>query len=146
VHERLFPDQADGGFGPGEFDVREMLLSPSWGQPRPDKNDPAVIAERARGREWLRGVIAGHLSALRAREPGLRLGSDEPSRAAAVELALVPEGAAGANWLRYERMHELAFHRAYKALVGGAREGRRDGGRPRGAERTRHVALRHHAP
>jgi len=131
-HERVFPEQSDGGFGPGEFDIRDILLSPSWGKPPPDKNDPAVIAERARGREWLRRVIVEHLEELRAREPGLRLGSDEPSRAAAVELALVPEGAAGANWLRYERMHELAFHRAYKALVGG-REKAAETGLPPGA-------------
>src|SRR5262249_33767298 len=57
---------------------------------------------------------------------------DEPSRAAAAELALIPQGVACANWLRYERLHELAFHRAYKALIAG-REKAAETGAPPGA-------------
>ena len=35
---------------------------------------------------------------------------------------MLPEGPTGANWLRYERMHELAFHRAYAAFLKGRKE------------------------
>ena len=40
-------------------------------------------------------------------------------RALSKEKALLLDGPTGSNWLRYERMHELAFHRAYNAFVKG---------------------------
>src|SRR4051794_11527016 len=69
------------------------------------------------------GKIAAELGLLRAREPVLRAAYDEPSRAGAEYRALLPEGSAGANFLRYARMHELTLHRAMGALLKGREKG-----------------------
>src|SRR4051812_6771955 len=69
----------------------------------------------------MRGKIAEHLGALRERAAGLRV-REEQERAEAGERALLLEGPSGANLLRYERMHELAFHRAYGAFLKGRQE------------------------
>ena len=90
------------------------------------------MARKAEARGWLAGTIARHLEDLTAWEVIVRETFDEPLRALAKEKALLLEGPAGSNWQRYERMHELAFHRAYGAFVKG-REKAAETGRSPGA-------------
>jgi hypothetical protein len=130
--ETLFPDHAVGGYGGGPVDIRDILRSPGWGKPKPEGADPKVAAARAEAWEWLRGTIARHLDELKLREPIVRELFDDPARASSGERALLLEGATGSNWQRYERMHELAFHRAYNALLKG-RERSEETGLPPGA-------------
>src|SRR4051812_25225825 len=77
----------------------------------------------------MRGKIAEHLGALRERAAGLRV-REERERGEAGERALLLEGPSGGNLLRYERMHELAFHRAYGAFLKGRQEAAETGGVP----------------
>jgi hypothetical protein len=88
--------------------------------PRPEKD--AWVHDPAKGLAWLKATIAGHLGALREREARLSREFDEPERAEAASRALVLDGPDGANLLRYERMHDLSFHRAYGAFVKGRKE------------------------
>jgi hypothetical protein len=108
---------------PGEITVRDVLLyQMSLDQAPPLLDKDAWIKDPAKGRGWLRDKVAGQLAELREREGRLRREYDEPERAEAASRALVLEGPSGANLMRYERMHELAFHRAYGALLKGRKE------------------------
>src|SRR4051794_35203629 len=120
--EVLFPDSVLGGYAGGPVDIRDILKSPGWGKPKGAGPDPEELARQAEARRWLSGTIARHLGELEAWEATVREAFDAPSRALAKERALLLEGPAGSNWQRYERMHELAFHRAYSAFLKG-REG-----------------------
>src|SRR4051812_25551519 len=120
--EALFPDAVLGGYAGGPVDIRDILRSPGWGKPKNAGPDPEEVARQAEARRWLSGTIARHLHELEAWEAIVREAFDAPSRALAKERALLLEGPAGSNWQRYERMHELAFHRAYAAFLKG-REG-----------------------
>src|SRR3954468_22188179 len=125
--EALFPDSVLGGYAGGPVDIRDILRSPGWGKPKNAGPDPEVLARQAEARRWLTGTIARHLHDLEAWEAVVREAFDAPMRALAKERALLLEGPAGSNWQRYERMHELAFHRAYAAFLKG-REGAEDEG------------------
>jgi hypothetical protein len=70
----------------------------------------------------LRALVAGQLEELRGREERLRREIEGPGRAEAGDRALLLMGPEGALWLRYERMHDAMFHRAYKALLAGEEE------------------------
>src|SRR3954469_3550063 len=120
--EALFPDSVLGGYAGGPVDIRDILRSPGWGKPKGAGPDPEVVARKAEARRWLSKTISRHLGELEAWEATVREAFDAPSRALAKERALLLEGPAGSNWQRYERMHELAFHRAYAAFLKG-REG-----------------------
>src|SRR3954470_22299673 len=120
--EVLFPDSVLGGYAGGPVDIRDILKSPGWGKPKGAGPDPEEVARQAEARRWLSATIARQLHDLEAWEAIVREAFDAPSRALAKERALLLEGPAGSNWQRYERMHELAFHRAYAAFLKG-REG-----------------------
>ena len=72
---------------------------------------------RERCMELLRATVEEELALLTAREERLRMMIEEPSRAGAAARALLLSGEDGALLIRYERMHDAAFHRAYKALL-----------------------------
>ena len=67
-------------------------------------------------REKLRQTVSGELDELRAHEKRMRTNFEEPDRAAAVEEAMLLAPEKMALWLRYERMHDSMFHRAYNGL------------------------------
>src|SRR3954462_5544830 len=117
--EVLFPDSVLGGYAGGPVDIRDILKSPGWGKPKGAGPDPVEVARQAEARGWLSKTIARHLHDLEAWEAIVREAFDAPSRALAKERALLLDGPAGSNWQRYERMHELAFHRAYAAFLKG---------------------------
>src|SRR3954467_3266002 len=117
--EALFPDSVLGGYAGGPVDIRDILKSPGWGRPKGEGPDPEELARQAEARRWLSGTVARHLGELEAWEAFVRETFDAPLRALAKERALLLEGPAGSNWQRYERMHELAFHRAYAAFLKG---------------------------
>jgi hypothetical protein len=122
------------------YDVREELLD-AWreeqrekerarqGRPTPP-DDQSWADDPARGRAWLLARIGAHLEPLRQREAVLREVYDDPEREAAADLALLPGGATGANWLRYERMHALSYHRAYSAFLKGREKAAETGQAP----------------
>ena len=56
------------------------------------------------------------LAAVREHAETLRLNFEDPDREAAVEKAMILAPAEMALWLRYEKMHDSMFHRAYNAL------------------------------
>jgi hypothetical protein len=64
LFEAVYPGQA--GYrkvaaktkGGATIDIRDILLSPTWGQPHPDVADPAVAAEREEGLKGLGALIA----------------------------------------------------------------------------------------
>src|SRR3954469_19256733 len=124
--EALFPDAVLGGYAGGPVDIRDILKSPGWGKPKGAGPDPEELARQAEARRWLSGTIARQLGTLEAWEATVREAFDAPSRALAKERALLLEGPAGSNWQRYERMHELAFHRAYGAFVKGRERAEED--------------------
>ena len=66
--------------------------------------------------EWLRETVARELDELRALEERLRKEYEGPARATAVEKAMLLKPDDMALWLRYERMHDSMFHRAYSLL------------------------------
>ncbi len=68
---------------------------------------------------WLRNLIDTNIAELRERELTLRLTIEQPARDEAKERALVPHGKKGADLQRYERMHELSFHKALSAFEKG---------------------------
>src|SRR3954462_6863681 len=117
--EALFPDSVLGGHAGGPVDIRDILEPPGWGKRKDAGPDPEEVVRQAEARRWLSGTIARHLDELEAWEAFVREAFDAPSRALAKERALLLEGPAGSNWQRYERMHELAFHRAYAAFLKG---------------------------
>ena len=104
-------------------------------QPNPDELawllEPKQRPEAARGAatpqlpprafcvQDLREVLEENLAALRAREERLRAKIEEPNRAEAGDRALLLTGPEGALFIRYEKMHDAAFHKAYKTLVKG---------------------------
>src|SRR3954468_2233478 len=126
--EALFPDAVLGGYAGGPVDIRDILKSPGGGKPKGAGPDPDEVARQAEARRWLSGTIARHLGELEAWEAIVREAFDAPSRALAKERALLLEGPAGSNWQRYERMHELAFHRAYAAFLKGRERAGEDEG------------------
>jgi hypothetical protein len=67
----------------------------------------------------LRQVVEDELTALLALEERLRTELEDPSRAGLVYRSLLLEGPKGALLARYERMHDAAYHRAYKTLLKG---------------------------
>src|SRR4051794_21492992 len=124
--EALFPDAVLGGYAGGPVDIRDILKSPGWGKSKGAGPDPEEVARQAEARRWLSGTVARHLGELEAWEAFVREAFDAPMRALAKERALLLEGPAGSNWQRYERMHELAFHRAYGAFVKGREKAEED--------------------
>ena len=64
-------------------------------------------------------VTEQELAELKAIEERLRTEVEGPSRAGLVHRSLLLGGSEGALLARYERMHDTAFHRAYKALLKG---------------------------
>jgi hypothetical protein len=105
-----------------EIDIRDVLMTMHLPVPPPVIDDYAWADDPEAGMAWLRALIAGRLVALREREGRLRRDFDDPERAEVAGRALLLEGAAGTNLLRYERMHELSFHRAYGGLLKGRKE------------------------
>jgi hypothetical protein len=79
-------------------------------------NHGGVPPTPQQSQEWLRKTVATELATLRALEERLRTEFEQPARAAAVEKAMLLKPADMALWLRYERMHDAMFHRAYNAL------------------------------
>ena len=67
----------------------------------------------------LRAILDENLDALKEREESLRTKIEEPNRAGAADSAVLLMGPEGALFIRYEKMHDAAFHRAYKALLKG---------------------------
>ena len=67
----------------------------------------------------LRALLDQNLGELKAREERLRTKIEEPNRAGAGDRALLLMGPEGALFIRYEKMHDAAFHKAYKALLKG---------------------------
>ena len=67
----------------------------------------------------LRAILDENLDALKEREERLRTNIEEPNRAGAADSAVLLMGPEGALFIRYEKMHDAAFHRAYKALLKG---------------------------
>jgi hypothetical protein len=65
----------------------------------------------------LRGALDNHREMLSDRERCLRVTVEEPERSGARARAMLLEGEKGACWLRYEKMHDSMFHRAYKGLM-----------------------------
>ncbi|HMB04765.1 MAG TPA: hypothetical protein VKP69_13610, partial [Isosphaeraceae bacterium] len=75
--------------------------------------------DRAANVRELHRIVAGQLAELRGRAERLRREIEGPGRSEAGDRALLLTGPAGALWLRYERMHDSMFHRAYRALEEG---------------------------
>ena len=69
-----------------------------------------------RSQEWLRGMVALRITELREHEEWLRTNFEDPDRASAEDEATLLDPKDMATWLRYERMHDSMFHRAYSAL------------------------------
>ena len=67
-------------------------------------------------RAWLREAATTELAAVRKHAETLRINFEDPDRAAAEEQAMILAPAEMALWLRYEKMHDSMFHRAYNAL------------------------------
>jgi hypothetical protein len=67
----------------------------------------------------IRMVTEQELAELKAIEERLRTEVEGPSRAGLEHRSLLLGGPEGALLARYERMHDTAFHRAYKALLKG---------------------------
>jgi hypothetical protein len=104
-----------------------------------DRDDPEVYFAPSQPdcQRLLRELVQRELAPLRALEEEIRVKYDEPDRAEAIDRALVLDDAEGAKLLRYERKHELAFHRAYDAFLKGRKEAARTGlppGAPSGAD------------
>lgn len=91
-------------------------------------NDPRhdVPDLGAKYREWLCEAIDELTAELQARLQWLRDTYDAPSRAEAAERALVLQGPDAALLLRYEKAHELAFHRALGDLLKARADSRDD--------------------
>jgi hypothetical protein len=70
-------------------------------------------------REQLRKLVADELTQVRAEEARLRAELEEPALAAAVDKMSMLSGDDLGKWLRYERMHDAMFHKAYNALERG---------------------------
>jgi hypothetical protein len=75
--------------------------------------------ERDNSREVLRSVARDEIAELTAIEERLRTEVEGPSLAGLVHRSILLGGPEGALLARYERMHDTAFHRAYKALLKG---------------------------
>jgi len=102
--------------------LAELACPKSW----PDTvrwNHGGVPPTPQKSQEWLRETAAAELATLRGLEARLRTEFEQPARAAAVEKAMLLKPQDMALWLRYERMHNAMFHRAYNALE--RREARR---------------------
>jgi hypothetical protein len=95
------------------FDPKQMpdtfCRDLNGGGPPDDKASRGVI----------RMVTEQELAELRAIEARLRSEVEGPSRAGLVHRSLLLGGPEGVLLARYERMHDTAFHRAYKALLKG---------------------------
>jgi hypothetical protein len=72
--------------------------------------------DRYRRKDALVAALDQRIAALEERAGRLRV-TDEPGRAAAVDMAVLPDGPAGALLLRYERAHATEFHRAVNLLM-----------------------------
>jgi hypothetical protein len=95
------------------FDAKQM---PDWfkrslegGGPPTDSNSRSV----------LRKIAQNEIDELKALEARLRTEVEGPSLAGLVHRSILLGGQEGALLARYERMHDLAFHRSYKALLKG---------------------------
>jgi hypothetical protein len=75
--------------------------------------------DRETSRAWLFALIDEAVAELSTLEERLRTEVEQPSVASLVERSLLLKGPDGALLARYERMHDLAFHRAYKTLLKG---------------------------
>ena len=64
-------------------------------------------------------MLDENLNALKERAERLRTKIEGPNRAEAGDRALLLMGPEGALFIRYEKMHDAAFHKAYKALLKG---------------------------
>jgi hypothetical protein len=75
--------------------------------------------DRVTSRGRLRAIVESEIAELTAAEGRLRAEIDGPSLAGLVDRSILLGGPEGALLARYERMHDTAFHRAYKALLKG---------------------------
>ena len=73
-------------------------------------------------RTSLREMIAGRLLELQRLEAHWRETREEAARVEAGDRALVLDDPDASLWLRYERMHDSAFHRSYSALMKGRKD------------------------
>jgi hypothetical protein len=73
----------------------------------------------ADSRGVLRQLAQNAIAELEALEDRLRNEVEGPSRAGLVHRSILLEGPKGALLARYERMHDTAYHRSYKALLKG---------------------------
>jgi hypothetical protein len=89
--------------------------------------------DRETSRARLRALAEEAVNELLAQEERLRTEVEGPSLARLVDRSPLLEGPKGALLARYERMHDAAFHRAYKALLKGEVQHDREGSR---AERS----------
>jgi hypothetical protein len=122
INATLNPDCPSGGRDGEQVDVREILMTMHLPMPEPRPEKDAWVHDPAKGLAWLKATIAGHVGALREREERMSREYDEPDRAGAAGRAVLLDGPSGSNLLRYERMYELSFHRAYGAFVKGRKE------------------------
>jgi hypothetical protein len=67
----------------------------------------------------LRQLAQNAIAELEALEDRLRVEVEGPSLAGLVHRSILLKGSEGALLARYERMHDTAYHRAYKALLQG---------------------------
>jgi hypothetical protein len=75
--------------------------------------------DRETSRAWLLARVDEAVAELEASEERVRVEVEGPTVASLIHRTSLLSGPAGALWARYERMHDLAFHRAYKALLKG---------------------------
>ena len=128
------PDSFEGG--PLAYLVRYFNLY-SHAHPNPELaaflDDPKRIPPSLRGtfgaarpevsesRAALRELVLNEVEALESRRTRLQALADA-DRAGATDRAVLLGGAEGALLLRYEKMHDGIFHRAYSALLKGRKE------------------------
>jgi hypothetical protein len=89
---------------------------PDWFKRSLQGGGPPTDAD---SRSVLRQLAQNAIAELEAREDRLRTEVEGPSLAGLVHRSLLLAGPEGALLARYERMHDTAYHRAYKALLKG---------------------------
>jgi hypothetical protein len=95
------------------FDPKQM---PDWFKRSLEGGGPPTDAN---SRSVLRKIAQNEIEALTAIEARLRTEVEGPSLAGLVHRSILLKGPEGALLARYERMHDTAFHRSYKALMQG---------------------------
>jgi hypothetical protein len=95
------------------FDPKQM---PDWFKRSLNGGGPPTDAA---SRSVLRKIAQDEIAALTEIEDRLRVEVEGPSLAGLVHRSILLKGPEGALLARYERMHDLAYHRSYKALLQG---------------------------